>query len=252
MKTVLITGATGDVGSHLRRELAGKYKLRLSDLRPLKNKSKNETFYSVEGPWEGILRANIIGCYNVFEAARRNGVKRIVFPTSNHAVGFYRRERTIDHRVYPKPDSRYGVSKVFGEALGSLYADKYGMEMFMVRIGNVHPFPLDKRRLSIWASPRDIAQLVSIGIDHPDIKFEIVYGVSGNKRSWYDNSNAARLGYRPQDDAETHAEETLRKEKPGDPIAELYQGGIFTVAEEVPNPAAPKKTSVKTKGRKKK
>ena len=92
-------------------------------------------------------------------------MKRIIFPTSNHAVGFYRRDRTIDHNVYPKPDGRYGVSKVFGEALGSLYADKYGMEMFMVRIGNVHPFPLDKRRLSIWFSPRDLAQLISIGID---------------------------------------------------------------------------------------
>ena len=274
MKTVLITGATGDVGTHLARELAGKYKLRLSDRRPLKAKNFAKSFvkadiskmadclritkgvdaivhlggYSVEGPWESILQANIIGCYNLFEAARRNGVKRIVFPTSNHATGFYRRDQTIDHRVYPKPDSRYGVSKVFGEALGSLYADKYGMEMYMVRIGNVNPEPLDKRRLSIWISPRDIAQLVSIGIDHPGIKFEIVYGVSGNKRSWYDNSNAARLGYRPQDDAEPYARDILAKEKPSDnAIAEAHQGGIFCTAEEVANPAAPKKTPRKRK-----
>jgi uronate dehydrogenase len=267
VKTVLITGATGDVGTHLRRELAGKYKLRLSDVRSLK-KTKSETFikadiskmadalritkgvdaivhlggYSVEGPWESILQANIIGCYNVFEAARRNGVKRILFPTSNHAVGFYRRDHTIDHRVYPKPDSRYGVSKVFGEALGSLYADKYGMEVFMMRIGNVNPVPIDKRRLSIWFSPRDLAQLVSIGIEHPDIKFEIVYGISRNKRAWYDNSNALRLGYRPQDDSEIHAQEVLQKEKPAtDDIAETHQGGIFCTAEEVPNPAAPRK-----------
>src|SRR5256885_13459537 len=140
MKTVLITGATGDVGSHLRRELAAKYRLRLSDRRPLEGKKKDEIFvkadiskmadalkitkgvdaivhlggYSVEGPWEGILQANIVGCYNIFEAARRNGVKRIIFPTSNHAVGFYRRDQTIDHRVYPKTDRRYGGSKVFG------------------------------------------------------------------------------------------------------------------------------------------
>ena len=259
MKSVLITGATGDVGTHLARELAAKYKLRLSDRRALKAKNFIKADiskmadclritkgvdaivhlggYSVEGPWESILQANIVGCYNVFEAARRNGVKRIVFPTSNHATGFYRRDQTIDHRVYPKPDSRYGVSKVFGEALGSLYADKYGMEMYMVRIGNVHPFPLDKRRLSIWISPRDIAQLVSIGIDHPGIKFEIVYGVSGNKRSWYDNSNAARLGYKPQDDSEIYAKE-FENEKPGNPIAEQHQGGIFCVVEEVVNPAA--------------
>jgi len=270
VKTVLITGATGDVGTHLARELAGKYKLRLSDKRPLKAKNFIKADiakmadalritkgvdaivhlggYSVEGPWEGILQANIIGCYNVFEAARRNGVKRILFPTSNHAVGFYRRDQTIDHRVYIKPDSRYGVSKVFGEALGSLYADKYGMEVFMMRIGNVNPVPIDKRRLSIWFSPRDLAQLVSIGIDHPGIKFEIVYGISGNKRAWYDNANATRLGYRPQDDSEIFAQEILAAEKASsDAIAEAHQGGIFCTAEDVPNPAAPQK-----KGKKKK
>jgi uronate dehydrogenase len=273
MKTVLITGATGDVGRHLTREFAGKYRLRLSDKRPLKAKnfvkadiSKMSDAlkitkgvdaivhlggYSVEGPWEGILQANIIGCYNVFEAARRNGVKRIVFPTSNHAMGFYRRDRKIDHTDYPKPDGRYGVSKVFGEALGSLYADKYGMEFLMVRIGNVHPFPLDKRRLSIWISPRDIAQLVAIGIDRPGIKFEIVYGISGNTRAWYDNANAYRLGYKPQDNAETFAAEVLAKEKPAtDPVAEAHQGGVFCTAEEVPNPAAPVKKA-KPKGKKK-
>jgi uronate dehydrogenase len=273
VKTVLITGATGDVGTHLSRELAGKYKLRLSDKRALKP-PKGQNFlkadiskmadamritkgvdaivhlggYSVEGPWQAILNANIIGCYNVFEAARRNGVKRILFPTSNHAVGFYRRDQTIDHRVYIKPDSRYGVSKVFGEALGSLYADKYGMEIFMMRIGNVNPKPIDKRRLSIWFSPRDLAQLVAIGIDHPDIRFEIVYGISRNKRAWYDNSNAFRLGYKPQDDSEVFAQEILQKEKPSDDaIAEAHQGGIFCTAEDVPNPAAPKKPTSKGK-----
>jgi uronate dehydrogenase len=262
MKTVLITGAAGDVGTHLRRELAGRYELRLSDRRPLKAQ-KGEKFlradiskvadamkitkgvdaivhlggYSVEGPWKAILGANIVGCYNVFEAARRNGVKRILFATSNHAVGFYPRNQVIDHRVYIKPDGRYGVSKVFGEALGSLYADKYAMEVFCMRIGNVNPEPIDKRRLAIWSSPRDLAQLVSIGIDHPGIRFEIVYGVSGNARSWYDNSNAMRLGYRPKDDAEAYAKGVLAREKPGDPRAEMYQGGLFVHVEDVPNPA---------------
>ena len=269
MKTILITGAAGDVGTHLRRELARKYRIRASDLRSLK-KVGSETFvradvskmadalritkgvdaivhlggYSVEGPWEGILSANIIGCYNVFEAARRNGVKRIIFPTSNHAVGFYKRTQTIDDRI--KPDSRYGVSKVFGEALGSLYADKYGMQFLMIRIGNVNPEPIDKRRLSIWISPRDIAQLVTIGIEHPDIRFEIVYGISANKRAWYDNSNALRLGYKPLDNSETYAADVLAREKPGDATAELYQGGVFCVAEEVPNPAPlPKKRATR-------
>lgn len=264
MKTLLLTGAAGDVGTHLRRELAGKYLLRVSDLRSLRKINKEEQFvradiskmsdalkitkgvdaivhlggYSVEGPWAGILQANILGCYNVFEAARRNGVKRILFPTSNHAVGFYARSQTIDHRVTPKPDSRYGVSKVFGEALGSLYADKYGMEVFCMRIGNVNARPIDKRRLSILITPRDLAQLVTIGIEHPDIRFEIVYGISRNTRAWYDNANAFRLGYRPQDDSERWAAEVLAKEPPGgDPVAEKYQGGVFCVAEQVPNPA---------------
>ena len=136
MKTILITGAAGDVGSHLRRELAGKYNLLLSDIQPIKALAAGEKSargdvakmsdmlritkgvdaivhlggFSVEGPWEMILRANIIGCYNLFEAASRNGVKRVLFASSNHATGFYKRDEKIDHRVYPKPDSRYGVS----------------------------------------------------------------------------------------------------------------------------------------------
>src|SRR5258706_7608360 len=155
MKTVLITGATGDVGTHLSRELAGKYKLRLSDRRPLKP-PKGQTFmkadvskmsdavritkgvdaivhlggYSVEGPWEAILKSNIIGCYNVFEAARKNGVQPILFPTTNPAVGYYRREPTIAHRVSIKPASRYGVSKAFGEAPGRLSAATDGTAGF--------------------------------------------------------------------------------------------------------------------------
>jgi uronate dehydrogenase len=263
MKKILITGAAGDVGGHLRRELAGRYDLRLSDIRPIADLAPGEEFirgdcaslrdmlrvtqgvdaivhlggFSVEGPWEVILRANIVGAYQVFGAARRNGVRRMVFATSNHAVGFYDRDETIDHRVYPKPDSRYGVSKVFGEALGSLYAHKYGMEVVCVRIGNVNPRPMDKRRLSIWLSPRDLAQLVSIAIDKPGIRFEIVYGVSANRRSWYDNANAERLGYRPQDDSEARAEEVLKNEKPGaDPRTEKFQGGPFVLAEDGGDP----------------
>ncbi len=258
MKTILITGAAGDIGTHLRRELAGVYQLQLSDIRPLAALGPGEVFergdiaelsdmlrvargvdailhlggVSAESDWESILRANIVGCYNVFEAARRNGVKRVLFATSNHAVGFYRRDQTIDHRVYPRPDSRYGLSKVFGEQLGSLYADKYGLEVFCMRIGNLTRAPVDKRRLSIWISPRDLAQLVRIGVEHPAIRFEIAYGVSANRRSWYDNSNAERLGYRPQDESEPYAAELLaRHVDAADPRVELYQGGTFVATE---------------------
>jgi uronate dehydrogenase len=259
-----VTGAAGEVAGHLRRELAGRYRLRLSDRRPVRDLARGETFvradiarladavriaqgvdaivhlggYAVEGPWEAILEANIVGCYNVFAAAHRAGVRRLVFASSNHAMGFHRRDHVIDERDDVRPDSRYGLSKVFGEALGRLYADKYGLEVLCLRIGNVNAAPVDERRLAIWLSPRDLAQLVTIGVEHPGIRFEIVYGTSGNRRSWYDNANATRLGYRPQDDSERFATEVLARERPGHPVAALYQGGDFTVVEQVPNPAA--------------
>jgi uronate dehydrogenase len=252
MKTILMTGAAGRIGGMLRAELAGKYQLRLSDLKPIRDVRAGERFIradiarmadalritkgvdavlhfggqSGENTWERILRSNIIGFRNTLEAARRNGVKRFLVATSNHAVGFYRCDETIDHRVYVKPDSRYGVSKVFNEALASLYADRYGMQMFCMRIGNVNYAPIDRRRLSIWISPRDMAQLVTIGIEQPDLHFEVVYGVSDNARSWYDNSNAYRLGYRPQDRSERYAREVIKRSgRPGNTPAEIYQGG---------------------------
>jgi uronate dehydrogenase len=258
MKTVLMTGAAGRIGTFLRPELAGRYRLRLSDITPVAELREGETFaradltsfedmlritqgvdavvhfggQSGEHDWEHIRSANIEGFYNAIEAARQNGVKRFLVATSNHAVGFYRCDQTIDHTVYPRPDSRYGVSKVFNEALASLYADRYGMEIFCMRIGNVNYAPIDRRRLAIWVSARDMAQLVTIGIEHPDIRFEIVYGISDNARAWFDNSNAHRLGYRPQDRSEDYAQDILSKEgPPGNSPADTYQGGGHCMSE---------------------
>jgi uronate dehydrogenase len=260
MRNVLITGAAGDIGTRLRKILRGVYPhLRASDIRKPTDLAAGEDFvpadltdlaqvekavagmegvihlggHSVEGSWETILNANIIGCYNLFEAARRAGVKRVVFASSNHAMGFYPRSQRIGLDVRVRPDSRYGVSKAFGEALGSLYADKHGLRVTCLRIGNVADTPVDERRLSIWVKPQDLAQLMRIGLEHPDIHFEIFYGVSDNAASFWDNSRAAHFGYRPQGRAEDYRHQAMAAQAklPPDPIGARYQGGPFCSAE---------------------
>ena len=259
MKCVLITGAAGSIGSSLRATLSGKYRLRLSDRVPVTDLHDDEEFMAAdvtdpgalaplmngvdgvvhlggvprEDAWQPILDINIVGTYNVFEAAREAGVERVIFASSNHAIGFYPRTQRIDTDVTVRPDSRYGVSKVFAEALGSLYADKYGLRVMCIRIGNLADEPVDVRRLSIWVSPRDLSQLVEIGLEHPDMHNEIVYGVSDNARGWWDNSNAERLGYVAEDRSEDYAQKILAAAPPVDPdsISEQVQGGDFAVIE---------------------
>ncbi len=257
---LVMTGAAGGVAGMIRphlRDIASE--LVLSDLKPVDDLQAGETFVptdltdlaamerlltnadglihlggqSVEDDWQTVLDANIIGLRNTYEAARRVDCRRIVFASTNHVVGFYRRQQTIDHTAMPRPDSRYGVSKAFGEALGRMYADKYGLRVFNIRIGNVGDKPLDVRRLSIWISPRDLVQLIRIGLTHPDIHFEVVYGGSRNVRSWWDNRNAHRLGYRPEDEAEDYAEaaHAASNADPEDPVTAQFQGGTFCALE---------------------
>lgn len=259
-RRIVFTGAAGGIGTMTRPLLARLYpglvlsdRVRPADLQP------TETFvaadltrpdevaavvkgahsvihlggHSVEGTWDQILNANIIGCYNLFEAARVAGVKRVIFASSNHAIGFYPRKKKIRTDVTVRPDSRYGVSKAFGEALGALYSDKHGIAVTCLRIGNVGPKPLDVRRLSIWISPEDLVQLFQIGLDHPEVRYEIFYGASDNEASWWDNSRAQRLGYRPTGKAEQfRAHAVAEQEKIGpDPVGDLFQGGAFCSAE---------------------
>ncbi len=189
--------------------------------------------YSVEGPWEDIHAANIVGLWNLFEAARAQGVKRVVFASSNHAMGFYRRRDRVGTDEPVRPDSRYGVSKAFGEAVGAFFADKYGLRVMSIRIGNVGLKPIDKRRLSIWIHPEDLFQLCRIGLEHADLHHAIVYGESQNERSWWDNRSAFRLGYAPVHRAEDFAAEALaaQAELPADAIGDLFQGGAFCSTE---------------------
>jgi len=259
MKTLLVTGAAGSVARQARPWLREHYRLRLSDREPVPDVTAEETSiaadlgdidalrtairgvdgilhlggFSVESTWEVIHDANIVGCRNLFEAARLEGVARIVFASTNHVVGYYPRDETIGIDVPVRPDSRYGLSKAFGEALGAYYAYRYGAEVMSIRIGNITPEPRNVRALAIWQSPRDFAQLVRIGLEHPDIRHEIVYGASDNARAWWDNSRAHALGYRPQDRSEDYAGKCLAADPgpTGDPRIDLNQGGVFCVAE---------------------
>jgi uronate dehydrogenase len=141
----------------------------------------------------------------VFEAARLEGCPRVVFASSNHATGYY----SINDRIGPedpaRPDSYYGASKLFGEALGSLYHDKFGLSVACIRIGSALPRPIDERHLSTWLSPGDLTRLVVACLASPELGFAIVYGASANQRGWWDLEPGRRLGYEPVDDAETFA-----------------------------------------------
>ena len=256
MQRILITGAAGAIGRVLRQHLKGQYELlRLTDMAPQEAAGPGEEVATVDVrdiaalersmqgidcvihlagatqdlSWEQIMPMNIEGCYNVFEAARRQGVRRVLFASSNHAIGYHRRETFIDTAVQPRPDSLYGVSKVFGEALGRMYADKFGLSVACLRIGTLRALdrPSESRHLLTWLSHRDMAQLARRCIDHPDYHFVVVYGVSNNLRNRWDNTPAKFLGYRPQDDAELFAAEVLATSPVEDPIAAQFHGGMY-------------------------
>lgn len=253
---LLITGGAGQVGANLRRQLRDKASfIRTFDLVPAADLASNEegvvgniadmaaveaAMEGVDGvihlaavpneqAWEKMLSNNVIGTWNVYEAAFRKGVKRVVFGSSNHAVGFYPRTQRIDASVLPRPDTRYGLTKCWGENVGSLYADKYGIKSLHIRIGNAQGPPQSLRTMAIWISDRDLAQLVMIGLTHPDVHNTIVYGVSDNETAWYDNAAAYSLGYRPQDKSRDHLTTALAGEATlvTDAVAQHYQGGGF-------------------------
>jgi uronate dehydrogenase len=259
MPIILVTGAAGLVGTMLRPRLARPGRtLRLldtvlitagpgeeaitasvTDLGAMTDACQNATAVihlggiSSEAPWPEILEVNIHGTYTVFEAARRAGVRRVVYASSNHAVGFSPRASfPVPDYAFPAPDTYYGVSKVAGEALASLYHSRYGMDAICIRILTCAERPPTLRALSTWLSPDDAGRLFEACLSAPSPGFRVVFGVSANTRGgWVSLDEARALGYEPRDDAEACAAEVIAangEPDPADPVF-AHLGGEFTL-----------------------
>lgn len=257
---LLLTGAAGNLGQELRPRLKAYCDtLRLSHRRDIGPAAEGEEIViaslenaeemlnlldgvdavihmggvSTEQPWEPILAGNIVGMVNLYEAARKQDVKRVIFASSNHVTGFYRQDEVIDTRMPAKPDGFYGLSKAFGEDLAQLYWDRWGIETVSLRIGSSYAYPKDRRMLSTWLSFDDLERAIVAGLTAPIVGHTIVYGVSDNQSRWWDNRHAQHLGFRPQDSSDQFRAEVEARQPVidrHDPVA-LYQGGGFvTVA----------------------
>jgi uronate dehydrogenase len=253
---LLLTGAAGGLGRELRRRLPALCDvLRVSDIAALGPAGPAEEAMpvdladadavlalldgvdavvhmggvSTEQPWDAILPANIVGAYNLYEAARRHGVRRVVFASSNHVTGFYRQDEVISAGAPPRPDGLYGLSKAFGEDLAQLYFDRHGIETVSLRIGSSFPAPRDRRMLHTWMSFDDMERLVTAALTARDVGHSIICGMSANPQPWWDNTPAAHIGYVPRDSSAAYVAEIERSTAPSDPAdpAVIYQGGAF-------------------------
>jgi uronate dehydrogenase len=186
---------------------------------------------STEAAFEPILQGNILGVYNLYEAARKQGVKRIVFASSNHVTGFYKQSETINASHPPRPDSLYGVSKAFGEDLSRFYYDRYGIETACVRIGSSFPEPKDRRMLATWMSYDDLHRLITACLTTPVLGHSIIFGMSNNAVTWWDNSQANHIGYKPQDSSDVFKDAVYARTQAPDltsPVAQFQGGGFVT------------------------
>ena len=255
---IVLTGASGRLGSYLREPLSKiTKKLVSTDKEDIGKTLHNEVFkklniknfkevnkilkktdliihfggYSNEGPFLEILDSNILGTYNIWKSAKKNKIKRIIFASSIHSVGMYRANETINHKVMHKPDTFYGLSKCFGENLAQMYWDKCGIECLTIRILSCAKVT-SKRSLSTWLSYDDLIRIVIQSTKIKKLGFEIIYGVSNNKRLNVDNTNATRkLKINIKDNAEKFLNKLvqkldIKKDKPGD----QYLGGPFSIA----------------------
>ena len=255
-RRLLLTGAAGTLGRVLRPRLGTLCEhLRLSDRADLGAAAPGEELHpaaledraavlalldgvdavvhfggvSTEAAFDPILQANIVGVFNLYEAARHHGVRRIVFASSNHVVGFYRQSEVIDSHAPPRPDTLYGVSKAFGENLSRMYFERYGIQTVCLRIGSATPEPLNRRMLASWLSHDDLERLVVASLTAPCAEHTVIFGTSDNATRWWDNTRAAHIGYRPQDSSEpwrAAIEAADPRPDPKDP-ALTWQGGVF-------------------------
>jgi uronate dehydrogenase len=253
---ILLTGAAGRLGTELRRGLAPLCRqLRLSDVAPITDLRPNEQAVicdladeaaihaategvdaivhfggvPLERSWDAILNANIRGSYHIYEGARKNGVGRVVYSSSVHAIGYHRLEDHIDAAAPHRPDGLYGLSKCFVEDLGRLYWDKFGIETAALRIFSSFPEPADRRMLWSWLSFDDCVALVVAALTAPRVGFTVAFGLSDNAVVPVDNRLAGHLGYRPQDNTDRFRAAMEAKTPPPDPHAPSVQclGGWF-------------------------
>lgn len=257
LNRLLVTGANGALGSVCRERLGHVAKtLRLGARRGLGDARPNEEIVycdlvdkaavealvegcdgivhmggqSVEAPWDVIRDANIEGAFNLYEAARKASVTpRIVFASSNHAIGFHEQTQRLDANSPVRPDGLYGLSKVFGEALARLYHDKFGIETASIRIGSSFAEPTNHRMLSTWLSYDDLVSLIERIFAVPRLGCPIIYGCSNNDASWWDNREVAYLGWQPRDNAEHFRAkvDTEMSPPPADDVTARFQGGAF-------------------------
>lgn len=253
---LLLTGAAGGLGRVLRPRLKAYCNvLRVSDIADLGTAAPGEEVMpaaledkaavdgllpgvdavihlggvSVEKPFETILPANILGTYHLYEAVRRHGARRVVFASSNHVTGFYRQDETITPQDPVRPDGYYGLSKAFGENLAQFYWDRYQIETVSLRIGSSFPEPRDRRMLATYLSYDDLERLIMAALMSPVVGHSVIYGVSDNAVTWWDNSSARHVGYRPQDSSDPF-KAALEARQPridmANPAA-VHQGGGF-------------------------
>lgn len=253
---ILLTGAAGGLGQALRSRLkANCTVLRCADRVAFDSAGEQEEFVlaeladanavmammqgvdavvhlggvSTEAAFEPILQANILGMYNLYEAARKQGVQRIIFASSNHVTGYYKQSETINAAHPPRPDGLYGVSKAFGEDLSRMYFDRYGIETACVRIGSSFPEPKDRRMLASWLSYDDLHRLVTACLTTPVLGHSIIFGMSNNAVTWWDNAHAKHIGFIPKDSSDAFRDAVFANTPAPDLTdpAVQFQGGGF-------------------------